>query len=113
MCKAFPFQLSPEATSDENLLGKRPIFSLLLATVLQISVGRSPGTKPRVTGPHVVKLVASGIPDTGVLSGVETNHKAFDVSPASVLNVKQALVASSKSLRCRKAKAVRRHAFCK
>jgi hypothetical protein len=57
-------------------------------------VGRSRQTKPRLTGPDVVTLVASGIPDIGVLSGVATSHKAFDVSPAPVLNVKQALVAS-------------------
>jgi hypothetical protein len=94
MCKAFPFRLSPEATSDENLVRERPIFCLILATVVQVSFERSRETKPRLTGPDVVTLVASGTLNIGVLSGVATNHKAFDVPPAPVLDVKQALVAS-------------------
>jgi hypothetical protein len=39
-----------------------------------------------------MKWLLNGIPDRMVLSGVETNDKTFDVSPASVLTLKQALV---------------------
>jgi hypothetical protein len=49
-------------------------------------------TRNKAKCPDVVTLVASGTLDIGVLSGVATNHKAFDVSPAPVLDVKQALV---------------------
>jgi hypothetical protein len=58
---------------------------------LQISVGYAPKTKPGLAGQDIIRLL-SGIPDRVVLSEVETSDKAFDVSPASALNLKQALV---------------------
>ena len=90
MCKAFPFRLSPEAISDESLTQRRPILSL--AAVLQSSVGCSPETKPRLNGQAVVKLVASGLPDSVSPSRVERNDRSFDVSPVSLLNLRHALV---------------------
>lgn len=90
MREALTFRFSPEATSDENLLESQPILSLILASVLGTSVGYSPDTKPRLTSQDVMKLVASGLPDSVVLTAVETNHRAFDVSPANLLKLKQA-----------------------
>lgn len=90
MREALTFRFSPEATSDENLLESQPILSLILASVLGTSVGYSPDTKPQLTSQDVMKLVASGLPDSVVLTAVETNDKAFDVSPANLLKLKQA-----------------------
>jgi hypothetical protein len=89
MYKAFPFRLTPEAISDESLTERRPI--LRLATVLQSSVSNHQKTKPRLTGQAVVKLVASGLPESVSPSRVERNDKSFDVSPVSLLNLRLAL----------------------
>jgi hypothetical protein len=90
MCKVFPFRLSPEATSDVSLTKSQLI--LRLATVLQSSVSNHQKTKPRLTGQAVVKLVASGLPDSVSPSRVERNDRSFDVSQVSVLNLRQGLV---------------------
>jgi hypothetical protein len=63
-----------------------------LATVLQSSVSNHQKTKPRLTGQAVVKLVASGLPDSVSPSRVERNDRSFDVSQVSVLNLRQGLV---------------------
>jgi len=90
MCKVFPFRLSPEATSDVSLTESQSI--LRLAAVLKSSVSNHQKTKPRLTGQAVVKLVASGLPDSVSPSRVERNDRSFDVSQVSVLNLRQGLV---------------------
>ena len=90
MCKLFPFRLTPEAISDESLTERRPILGLV--TVLQSSVSNHQKTKLRLTGQAVVKLVASGLPDSVSPSRVERNDRSFDVSPVSLLNLRHALV---------------------
>jgi hypothetical protein len=83
MRRAFEFPISPQLashkkSSDEDLIERRPILSLILAAVLQTSVRYSPETKPRLTRLDIMKLVASGLPDSVVLRAIEISDTPLD-----------------------------------
>ena len=77
MRRAFSFRPLPEAAANDNLIEKRLILNLILASVLGTSVQYTPDTKLRLTGQDIKKLVASGLPDSVVLNAIEISETEF------------------------------------
>jgi hypothetical protein len=80
----------PEFISEEDLLDKPMILLLVLASVLQSSVTYSPGNSLRLANQDVVTLVAHGLPETMVLRAIEKTENKFDVSSASLRDLRKA-----------------------
>jgi hypothetical protein len=80
----------PEFISEEDLLDKPMILLLVLASVLQSSVTYSPGDSLCLANQDVVTLVAHGLPETMVLRAIEKTKNKFDVSPASLRDLRKA-----------------------
>ena len=77
MRRAFSFRPLPEAAANDNLIEKRLILNLILASVLGTSVQYTPDTKLRLTGHDIKRLVASGLPDSVVLNAIEISETEF------------------------------------
>jgi len=80
----------PEFVSEEDLLDMPMILLLVLASVLQSSVTYSPGDSLCLGNEDVVTLVAHGLPESMVLRAIEKTKNKFDVSPASLRDLRKA-----------------------
>ena len=81
MSEVFSFRFPPETTWDE--INGWPILSLILATAPRPSVGVLGPNEAKTHRPGFMKLTAGGLPDSVMLSALETTSRTLDVARAS------------------------------